>query len=359
MPYRRISHIAMLVLGTIFIIGCQSEDHDIRLEKEHRILQLDLSLALQSDGDMPETRAPGDPGTYEKFVFPEHAYIYLVAEKNDGTTTVCKRTNEKGDEQAGLQITLEETNWRKTIHTLTVPQTVGDSVYVYLDKLYFKIPSATTVARLYVAMSKQQFNNLSSITAETSTEGNVQSMTFDIPSSDAIQHIYSSPYNYEIDNRYYGTVTISSESARLSLMLYHVAAKVDMMWNVDKTLQATNRITYIQARKLKKKNCLLFKPTENTWTDADDASNYTFDLMDADVSRQWYGRQYYYTIPYQIGNKYPIYLHILKNGDNKDTYVNDGYNLTIKRTPTSAVFVPWLRGDLKFTNAIDYGNVEK
>ena len=142
-------------------------------------------------------------------------------------------------------------------------------------------------------------------------------------------------------------------------MLYHVAAKVDMMWNVDKTLQEDNRLTYIQARNLKQVGCKLFKPTENTWTSDDDDSHYTFDLMDNDVSRQWYGRQYYYAIPYRVDSKYAINLHMLKNGDDKAANESSGYNLTIKRTLLSDIFVPWLRGDLKFTNTITYGNAEK
>ena len=81
--------------------------------------------------------------------------------------------------------------------------------------------------------------------------------------------------------------------------------------------------------------------------------------MDDDVSRQWYGRQYYYAIPYQVDNKYAVYLHMLKNGDDKTSNASSGYNLTIKRPLLSNIFVPWLRGDLKFTNTITYGDVEK
>jgi hypothetical protein len=362
----------MLLLGAMVFTCCQNDEpQDTRLEKRGRILQLDVSLGLQPDGDMQITRAPGDPGTYENFEFPEHAYVYLILD--DGSTqTVAKRTNEDGsDDTLPLSFSLNPNNWRKTTHTQYVPKTFGDNIYVYLDKLYFYIPNTATSARLYVAMSKQALHNLTpTITAGTSTEVDVQSMTFDVVSSsddaamqqadrDAIQHIYSSPYNYIIDSRYYGTVDVGSEGARLSLMLYHVAAKVDMMWNIDKTKQVTNRLTYIQARKLKQLGCQLFKPTENTWSSADDDSNYTFDLMDADVSRQWYGRQYYYVIPYMVDSKYAIYLHMLKNGDDKSANENSGYNLTIKRTPTSDIFVPWLRGDLKFTSDIAYDNVEK
>ncbi len=361
----------MLLLGAMVFTCCQNDEpQDTRLEKRGRILQLDVSLGLQPDGDIEITRAPGDPGTYENFEFPEHAYVYLVLD--DGSTqTVAKRTNEDGsDDTLPLSFSLNPNNWRKTTHTMYVPQTFGDNIYVYLDKLYFYIPNTATSARLYVAMSKQELHNLTSITAETSTESDVLGMTYDVVSTsataveqqadrDAIQHIYSSPYNYEIDDRYYGTVDIGSEGARLSLMLYHVAAKVDMMWNIDKSLQTTNRLTYIQARKLKQLGSKLFKPTENTWTSADEASHYALDMMEDDVSRQWYGRQYYYAIPYQVDGKYAIYLHMLKNGDDKSANENSGYNLTIKRTRTSNVFVPWLRGDLKFTTDITYGNVER
>lgn len=365
----KLSYIIMLMLGVLILTGCQSEESDFREEENYRTLRLDISLGLQSDDDMLTTRVPGDPGTYEKFVFPEHAYVYLVAD-NGVTTTVCKRTDAEQEELPSLSFSLDSEKWRKAVHSMSVPQSVNDSIYVYLDRLYFKVPADATTARLYVAMSKQELNNLTSITAETSTEADVLGMTYDVVSTSgtaaeqqrdrsAVQHIYSSPYNYQIGSQYYGTIDVTSESARLSLMLYHVAAKVDMMWNIDKSLQSTNRLTNIQARRLKQLGCKLFKPTENTWTSADDASNYTLDMMEDDISRQWYGRQYYYAIPYKVDSKYIISLHMLKNGDDKAAYENSGYNLTIKRAPTSDIFVPWLRGDLKFTSDITYGNVEK
>ena len=114
------------------------------------------------------TRAPGDPGTYEKFVFPEHAYIYLVAD-NGTTQTVCQRTDEDGHDLP-LSFTLNNANWHMTVHNLFVPQTNGDNIYTYLERLHFRIPTGTTEARLYAVMTKRELNNLlPAITEGTST----------------------------------------------------------------------------------------------------------------------------------------------------------------------------------------------
>ena len=178
----------MLMLGALMLIGCQSEEQDIRHKADGLILHLDVSLGLQPDGDMEVTLAPGDPGTYENFEYPQYAYVYLVAD-NGTTQTICQRTNEAGDEPLPLSFSLNPDNWRQTGHTLSVPQTFGDNIYVYLDKLHFEIPSGTTEARLYVAMSKRELNNLTGI-AVGDAETSLLSSTFNVISLSGTTEAY-------------------------------------------------------------------------------------------------------------------------------------------------------------------------
>ena len=68
----------------------------------------------------------------------------------------------------------------------------------------------------------------------------------------------------------------------------------------------------------------------------------------------WEGRSYFYTIPYYVSgeaNHFPLQMRMGTNGATK---ADAGYELTLKQMmDTSAVFVPWLRGDFKLTKPLE------
>lgn len=344
------------VWGWVFLFilaACTSSIDDSSPSDNSSLVTVPINFAFAPDNDAM-TRAPGDPGTYETLELPRYLYIYFVAVLPGGGTQVCKFGNERGEE-ISMSNPITTGTWTETTNTDVFPQTEGDKIYSHSGTYRFKVPSGVTLARVYAAASYEALTD--PIVLGTSTEANVLAMTFDVTTGlrAHLQDLYSTPYNYNFPSsstpygdQYYGTVRAYA-STPLNLMLYHVAAKVDVKWNVVEDKQDNYRISYIQARKLKQQNCLLFKPTENTWTSADDAANYSIDLLDGDIGQQWYGRQYFYTIPYQEANgKYNIHLHILKNGDDKTTYESTGYNLKLTKT-LPAVFTPWIRADLRFS----------
>ena len=342
------------------------------------LLCLPVVMGIPDEAE-PLTRALGDPGTYEKFRFPRYAYVYLVVEYEDGSTLVCPTTDNKGVLLPN-PIDVGEESWTRDVHPWTTPQTAGDSLYLCSSYFYFNIEqthnsSKAKVGRVYAAMTRSQLPALTAIMPGTSTESEVLAMTFDVKNgasniSADLQDLYSTPYNYMQEGRYYGTVTdVSATSAeQLNLLLYHVASKVDVMWNVAEERQASVRISHVEARKLKQQGCKLFRPTENTWTDADEAANYSLVLMEGsnpealDLGRQWYGRHYFYTIPFKKDGYFDVNLHLWKNGDSPTTYADGGYNLTMRKNlsaPAYSIFVPWLRPDLRFSSEMTYGNVTK
>lgn len=351
--------ILILSLVMLFFISCGDEEEQVRRGQEIPFT-LPIELFLQPDVDVATTRAPGDPGTYEKFKFPRYVYVYLVAFGNNFTTgKVCELDmNEDGIGEGNLWPDVLTTGWTKSTNGIEVPQTLGDSIYRHtLFDAHFMIPAGTTSAKVYIAASYEPLKKngaaIPTLT-EANTEADVLGITFDADETDFqknLQNLYSTPYNYmpaasPYNGDYYGTVKLNS--GIIKMMLYHVAAKVDVKWNIAEDKQDDYYISYIQARQLKQKNCLLFKPTENTWTSADDAANYSHDLVDGDIGQQWLGRQYFYAIPY--GPTYNIHLHFLKNGDHKATYATTGYNLKLTKGMSAfPVFTPWIRADLRFT----------
>lgn len=344
-----------------------------------RLLRMEMTVCLQPEGDMGATRTPGDPGTYEHLGFPAYLYVYAVGFTDDPDDPGSVIPVMDGTEEVNrISLSTDPSKWAHYYMTQDPPQTLNDSVYGSLQAVTFKLSNAAiTKIRFYVAASPTRLRHDGhelgvkvgdddQVMTSTNTEDDVLKLRFDVDDDlrPRLQDLYSSPYNYApggtYNNQYYYTIFNAQEAeGRITRIIYHVAAKVDVNWNVDPTRQADYRITHIEARRLKQKDCYLFRQTENTWTSpADDAVNYSQVIMHDDVGQQWYGRQYFYTIPY--GTTFNTHLHFLTNDDDPATYAATGYNLKLtKNMATYPIFTPWLRADLRFTSGMDYNPTEK
>ncbi|MBR4547417.1 MAG: hypothetical protein IKO66_05170 [Paludibacteraceae bacterium] len=318
---------------------------------------------------MRESDNPGDPGDTETFGFPDHAYLYLVW--NDGSDTHI----------VSQSLPLAEGNWVPGDNEL-IYVSKGDPVYLYKQKVIFLLEGQTrNWARLYVAVSKEDIapyvkGSDPKKTSPTS-ETDVQNLVFDNNTTTIqsnLQNIYSTPYNYEVDSKYYGTVANfaydpSSDTgprvAYANLLLYHVAAKVDVMWNVKTDLQSTMKVSYLEAENLYDGDCLLFRPNENEVTAAKYTSGYSEVLTQGtslapNIGTQWNGREYFYTIPYKNNaspKKFPLQLRMLKNTDYYDAErANADYYHMVKSTdmPSGAIFVPWVRCQININKVLEY-----
>lgn len=355
-------------------------------DEEAVVRQVTMRICLQPDMDMttggtPLTRAKGDPGTYEHFDFPRYFYVYAVGFTDEGGAypesaggTVCPVVLDGPTEVNRIDVGTKD--WEKYNMYVDPPQTLNDSVYGSKQNVTFKVPSnSITKLRFYVAASpvplKHDGHELGvgdQVLKSGHNESHVLGLRFDVDNdliSAGLHNVYSSPYNYApagspYNGEYYYTINDPTTTGDITRIIYHVAAKVDVIWNVAKERQSSVRITHVEARKLKQRDCLLFKPTENTWTTSgdnnDEANNYSMPLMQDDVGRQWYGREYFYTIPYR--DNFYVHLHLRKNGDDDDAV---GYNLRLKKDLTPAaysIFTPWLRTDLRFTGPFNYNATE-
>ena len=176
-----------------------------------------------------------------------------------------------------------------------------------------------------------------------------------------LQHIYSTPYNYMPDGvRYYGSFEKEQKVPHVSLLLYHVAAKVDINWFVDEEKRSkTNmlRLTKMDACNLFNGNAFCFKPMENSLPALPTTTDSVHIVTRTDEGLWWEGRSYFYTIPYTTTGKtgyYPLQMQMETNesGAIYKPTVYLGVN-------TSSPFVPWLRATFNINNPLAAGTAEK
>lgn len=303
-------------------------------------VQMPVSLVLPAEAI--ETRAlPGDPGTWEKFNQPKHLYLFVVLQGNlDGAANAV-----------GIFQEYQPLNgsWVKTAVN-------GESVYKYAGNIQVNIPEGDrTQGAVYAATSFTALT-LNNTPTEGTSYGSwddainaIKDITFTLDDADLdnLQDIYSSPYNLtatiEGNKQYYGTVqdVASAQPNVDNLMLFHVAAKVDLIWNVADKVQSDIRLTGITVNGLSRKG-YLFRPNENTTpTETDEYS------IPIHTGNQWDGRAYFYAIPYSNGTYYPLTLDLKADGKPEKTEVALNIPYT---TSTENPYTHWMRGDIRINS---------
>ena len=362
-------------MAALLMAACSSHDDD---SVPMQTVTMPIRLSIPAEGFSEHTRATaaGDPGTFETFKLPQFLYVFLYSEYNDGTNITRTVIYKKIDLTAGStnkddKQTYVSKFWKK------VKADNGDSLYTYNGDLSIDLPLQRTNGRVYVAASYYDLTsgNANLSTTGLTTEEDIKNVCFKVEDAalrNSLQDIYSSPYNYEINNKYYGTLKdYSSKVPHIDMVLYHVAARVDISWNVAADTEAETlelqkqlRITFQEPRKNFQDSCLLFRPMENK-VELDDPSRLSgYDLSELITMNQgnhWYGRQVYYMIPCKFiskksssssyNNQLIINWRMIVNGEeyNKDyddaTY---GKNITIGVPwPDGNVFVPSIRGVIR------------
>ena len=305
-------------------------------------VQMPVSLVLPAEAI--ETRAlPGDPGTWEKFNQPKHLYLFVVLQGNlDGAANAV-----------GIFQEYQPLNgsWVKTAVN-------GDSVYKYAGNIQVNIPEGErTQGAVYAATSYTPLTLDNAPTEGTSYASwdaaieAVKNITFTPADYNNLQDIYSSPYNLKIDDdnnqltsdNYYGTVqdVASAQPNVDNLMLFHVAAKVDLIWNVADNVQSDIRLTGITVNGLSRKG-YLFRPNENTTPTETDTHS-----IPIHTGNQWDGRAYFYAIPYSNGTNYPLTLDLKADGKPEKERVALNIPYT---TSTENPYTHWMRGDIRINS---------
>ena len=315
-------------------------------------LPVEESFAPAGGGPL---RVMGDPGTTERFELPSYVYIIIMKKA-------------AGDPDWSLwearRLTPSEGDWTKKRY-VGLLQTTGDSIYEYNHEIDLTLPSNRVDGRVYAIASAVELSFNRALTAgELNTLDKVETLTFNSGASgiqENLQHIYSTPYNYMSDGvRYYGSFEKEQKVPHVSLLLYHVAAKVDINWFVDEEKRSkTNmlRLTKMDACNLFNDYAFCFKPMENSLPALPTTTDSVHIVTRTDEGLWWEGRSYFYTIPYTTTGKtgyYPLQMQMETNesGAIYKPTVYLGVN-------TSSPFVPWLRATFNINNPLAAGTAEK
>lgn len=336
--------------------GC--EGHSDIDSKQGNPFSLSICLPVEESfvpaGGGP-LRVMGDPGTTERFELPSYVYIIIMKKA-------------AGDPDWSLwearRLTPSEGDWTKKRY-VGLLQTTGDSIYEYNHEIDLTLPSNRVDGRVYAIASAVELSFNCALTAgELNTLDKVETLTFNSGASgiqENLQHIYSTPYNYMPDGvRYYGSFEKEQKVPHVSLLLYHVAAKVDINWFVDEEKRSkTNmlRLTKMDACNLFNGNAFCFKPMENSLPALPTTTDSVHIVTRTDEGLWWEGRSYFYTIPYTTTGKtgyYPLQMQMETNesGAIYKPTVYLGVN-------TSSPFVPWLRATFNINNPLEERTEDK
>ena len=328
-----------------------------KVNEPEQNLGLPLSICLPANEVQSARYAPaarraiGDPGETELFLFPHHLYIIVMKQDEDTKAWTVWETIDR---------TLKDADWKPTRYVGLLP-TMGDSIYQYTEQINLLLSSSDHFkGRVYAIASAEplSFNKALSSSGITSMN-DLLDLTFNTSEiQSSLQHIYSSPYNLTQNGDYYGSFNSNFQRVPyVNLLLYHIAAKVDIKWNVEENKRISGegvRLTYMEARNLFNGNAYCFKPMRNVSGSAltTDESIAIIDNSE-DEGRWWEGRYYFYTIPYTItvGEKqyYPLQMTLKTNGSTET-----GYQPTLNlQVDTTAKFVPWLRANFNLTAPLE------
>ena len=315
-------------------------------------LPVEESFAPAGGGPL---RVMGDPGTTERFELPSYVYIIIMKKA-------------AGDPDWSLwearRLTPSEGDWTKKRY-VGLLQTTGDSIYEYNHEIDLTLPSNRVDGRVYAIASAVELSFNCALTAgELNTLDKVETLTFNSGASgiqENLQHIYSTPYNYMPDGvRYYGSFEKEQKVPHVSLLLYHVAAKVDINWFVDEEKRSkTNmlRLTKMDACNLFNGNAFCFKPMENSLPALPTTTDSVHIVTRTDEGLWWEGRSYFYTIPYTTTGKtgyYPLQMQMETN-ESGNIYKPTVY----LEVNTTSPFVPWLRATFNIKKPLDAGDDTK
>ncbi len=345
-------HILFILFLLVLLLGsCGNEPETVSQEIELKFV-LPAGTVMSQPNKSPAHKVMGDPGTTESFRKPRYGWFYLVYSDGEDEHVFVLNNGP-----------IDESDWTKEQYSGQFA-TTDDWIYTYSQSQKILLlgeghSKLRTWGRLYAAMSYEDLTPYvkgHDASYKPQSEADIKNIVFS-NNTDAVknslQDIYSSPagYIYEPWGEYYGTVrnlpntpTPSVGEMRVYMPLYHVASKVDVMWNVAPSVQTEMHVTSMKATHLYDGECYLFRPTDNTIDAATFAGGYERQITLNNIGMQWEGRYYFYAIPYKNNaDKCPLQLEVQANNDTSGSYKE-----TVLNDPSSP-FVPWIRGQISIT----------
>ncbi|MCQ2335163.1 MAG: hypothetical protein MJZ89_04905 [Paludibacteraceae bacterium] len=367
----------IVILLTILMSSCVFEPES---PASGRTLPVVLSFAADVMGTPQQSRAIGDPGDGDLFELPQYVYLYVFGYNS---------TDKSGAPRMLQPTTGNPVRLSTNINDWSV--NANGNIYTYNHTIDILVGDANTFksGEAYVVASVEQIDGITPTGADDAAKlADLKAKTFAFPSAcftstempggtavdeatasatrnRFLKNLYSSPINlyYEWKNnsytvvngeykivapsaefaQYYGTVLdASSKIPHVSMVLYHVAARLDVMWDVENDLDMNKRVTGLKVSGLKSSGCQLFLPTNDGASLTGDYTE-TFLPYDSDnASLYWQGREVRYVI--QQGN-----TNIPLSGTiqlKRDTEKPISATILVD-TPHRDIFTGWLRGYIK------------
>lgn len=300
------------------LIMKKPEKFDISLKVNH-MWQHGSTL----DQTLSSKAGTGDPGYDKEIVTPTHIYyIYChdgeVVAPRDGGTAVTSITG------------LTSANW-------DTKNTDGVWVSTYKDIITFDKPHCDNASHnceyhLYVAASTSPLTftkivdevEVPLVNIGSSEADVVRALTYNLPDANVqtfMRDLYSTPWDA---TSFVGDITDPVQD----VILYHVAAKVDLKWN------SATAVERVYADNVKNNNLLLFQPTQN---------------LDGVLSSGGYSDSWTMPVDQQYNGRYILYLPQFKTADNNNCSYKIGLGahattpITFTPISTQGGFTSWLR----------------
>lgn len=242
----------------------------------------EVSLKVNHDWQLGNavSRATGDPGNEDKFEKPKYIYyVFCVGGK-------VKQVDEHY--YNSVTVADPEADWT----------TSSDKVFdTYKDNFTFSVEDTEKdkTKNVYFVASMEKLDDVFNTITSTTTESQIQSLLYSIPSQDTensetdadyqtrsqsfLKNLYSTPW--ESQSTFVGAL----KDPYQDVILYHTAAKVDLKWNSSAKLSGN-----VSVNNVKSTNLSLFKPTANHTTGT---ANYTVTNA-IDEETMFNGRQVFY-----------------------------------------------------------------
>ena len=246
-----------ILLGLLpTLLSCQHDDEPPVPAYEDRYVPLQISIpaseALQ--------RSLGDPGDDPRLPLPDYLYIYTAFTDAAGNTEEVLFS-----EYSGIR-----DSW--------TPDGTGQNVYVYsyTDQINLPLIDGATNAYCYIIASADDLGEYlpgsakySSGTAVLDRKDKIQDFALDYSTlhkkETTLRDLYSS---YKGTDGAFEVTNYGQKQSEVTGTLYHVAAKVDIQWNLSEEFHKDHPTVFVNSIKLSgiPSNGYLFKPTKNTDT---------------------------------------------------------------------------------------------
>lgn len=241
-------------------------------------VKIKVNHAWQHGATLDSRAATGDPGIEETFPTPKNLYYVLCV---GGTV---KSVNEIEG--------IAAEKW-----TLSSDKTIS----TYAGELTFNFDSGemSQTKNVYIVASNNDLTSLFNGISATTAEADVQNLVYsiqeealgtDYTSQDKTQafmkNLYSTPWT-DAAASFIGNLGADYFK---DIILYHVAAKVDLQWNSTAMLPTTGEDAFVKVSDVKREKLSLFHPTDNS---AALTATYTV-TSPIEADRMYNGRQVFY-----------------------------------------------------------------